>query len=157
MQQHPCTVSALLVLCLLLATVTVAKAQDTGAAVDMTGMYIYSMEEAVKEAARTTTSGAKSTSPSVKKQAAKLAFTPSTERRRQNLTQFAAKVRAKDAKQVAEACLVQAVIIGSALEQAKNDPSQLKALAGRMEENARSMGLDLSAMDLTNSGFRSHR
>ena len=80
---------------LLTATVFagVARAQIDGAAVDMTGMGIYAMEDAVREAA----GGGGHSSHHVRKiQSATLAFTPSAARRRQNLARFVARVRAKD-------------------------------------------------------------
>lgn len=247
MRQIPFAFPALVVAGMLaLSAATVTQAQDTGAAVDMTGMWIYSMEDAVKEAARETTRTSKSSAGSratVRKQAAaNLTFKPSPERRRQNIAQFIAKARASNPQagtdlkqffatndvigsvnkelvkiglqpnnvadayavwwlnswlasrsrhdtppraqiaavraqavralsnvpgiasasdatkqQIAESCLTQTVIIGTALEQAKNDPAQLKALAASVRQGAQTMGLDLSAMELTDNGFQKLR
>lgn len=237
------TFSALFLSALLLAPA--AKAQDTGAAMDMTGMGIYAMEEAVKEAARETNPAVKRSvrnATSVRQKAARLSFTPSLERRRANLSRFVAATRATNPQagadiqrvfasedvigaankelvkiglqpnnvadayaawwlnawlasrgrqdtppraqiaavrsqavqalsnvpvlasandankqQLADACLAQAVIIGSVLEKFKGDPARLKVLATHVRQGARRMGLDLDAMELTNNGFQRSR
>ena len=83
---------------LMIATLLIpgpARAQIDGAAMDMTGMGIYSMESAITEAAG---GGAKSGRHVRKIRPAALAFTPSAARRRQNLARFLARLRAKDPK-----------------------------------------------------------
>ncbi|MES2459100.1 MAG: DUF6683 family protein [Armatimonadota bacterium] len=232
------------------ASASASRSQDGGAAVDMTGIGIYAMEDAVKESARPTKQtrrnpGAKIGSPSrqqTARETAILTFTPSLERRRRNLTAFAAKLRAQNpqakvniqqpigngdiisrlnqelvkvglkpnniadayaawwlnawlasrgrvdtppraqiaairaqavhallrvpalasasdaAKQeLAEDYLVQTAIIGAALEQAKNNPAQLKAIAARIRQDAAIRGLNLDALSLTSKGFEKRR
>lgn len=54
----------------------------------------------------------------------------------------------------AEGLLVQAVLMGTALEQVKADPAQVRRLAASVRAAARSQaGLDLTAMTLTDAGF----
>ncbi|RYG41479.1 hypothetical protein EON79_20710 [bacterium] len=81
--------------CLLLATLLIApaaRAQDVGGAVDLTGMGIYGMEEAVKEAA----GGKAKKSGRPKAAPARLTFIPSAAQRKQNLAAYVAKIRTKD-------------------------------------------------------------
>lgn len=54
---------------------------------------------------------------------------------------------------MAEALLVQGVLLASALEQAKGDREQEAALSRAAVQGASGMGLDLSAMTLTEKGF----
>ncbi len=54
----------------------------------------------------------------------------------------------------AEGLLVQAVLMGTALEQVKGDPTQVRRLAASVRTAARAQaGLDLTAMALTDAGF----
>lgn len=79
-----------------MAFVVPSSAQEVTGVLDMTGMGIYSMEEAVMEAAR----GGKSSSAKAKAKvpASRLSFTPSVERRRRFLKSFVAKMRTRDPK-----------------------------------------------------------
>lgn len=78
---------------LLLATTAPAAAQEVGGVLDMTGMGIYAMEDAVMEAAQESVTSPRKASPAT----AKLTrYTPSAERRRANLARFVDKVRARD-------------------------------------------------------------
>lgn len=63
--------------------------------------------------------------------------------------------RAADAakQEMAEANLLQSLLIGASLEHAKNDPAQLRRIAAAVREGARASGLDLDTMDLTDQGF----
>ncbi|KGM31070.1 DUF6683 family protein [Inquilinus limosus] len=56
-------------------------------------------------------------------------------------------------QEMAEALLVQGVLLGAALEQAKGDRTQTAALSRAAIQGASGMGLDLSAMTLTEAGF----
>lgn len=64
-------------------------------------------------------------------------------------------VRAGDAEkqEIAEANLIQSLLIGASLEQAKNDPAQLRRIAAAVRQGARASGLDLDTMELTDAGF----
>lgn len=93
-------VSLTFVIAIALIRPTVARSQD-GAAMDMTGMGIYAMEDAVMEAASETVKGQRSTSPT-KKPSAPLTYKPSVEQRQRNQAQFIAKSKAKDPKAAAE-------------------------------------------------------
>jgi hypothetical protein len=78
------------------AAITIpARAQDA-AAMDMTGMGIYAMEEAVMEAAGAKKSGKKR--PAVKSvpKSIKLTYRPSLERRRANLAHYLQQAKVKD-------------------------------------------------------------
>lgn len=57
-------------------------------------------------------------------------------------------------QQFSEAHLLQAALIGGMLSQAKDNPAQLKIIATNVRQGARASGLDLDAMELTNSGFQ---
>lgn len=63
--------------------------------------------------------------------------------------------RASDAdkQQFAEALWLQTLGLSAAREQAQGNPQQLQAIAGAARKGARSMGLDLDAMTLTEQGF----
>jgi hypothetical protein len=63
--------------------------------------------------------------------------------------------RASDAQkqELAEALWVQSALIDGAVEQAKRDPSRLRAVGDAVRKGARGMGLDLDAIDLTSQGF----
>jgi len=56
-------------------------------------------------------------------------------------------------QEMAETYLLQAALIGAHLEHAKDDPTALDRIATAVREGARSSGLDLDAMALTDSGF----
>ncbi len=56
-------------------------------------------------------------------------------------------------QEFAEGLLIQAVILGSALEQVQSDPAQLRALAKVARSGARQVGVDLDAIALTDRGF----
>lgn len=56
-------------------------------------------------------------------------------------------------QEFAEALLVQVMFIDAAVEHNKASPSQLRALAAAVRQGAGRMGLDLSAMRLTDAGF----
>ncbi|WP_225771327.1 DUF6683 family protein [Inquilinus sp. Marseille-Q2685] len=56
-------------------------------------------------------------------------------------------------QEMAEALLVQGVLLSAALEQAGDDREQLAALSRAAVQGARGMGVDLSAMTLTERGF----
>jgi hypothetical protein len=56
-------------------------------------------------------------------------------------------------QETAEAYLIQTALIGSFLEQANGDPSQMKRLAAAVREGARAAGMDLASLELTDSGF----
>ncbi len=55
---------------------------------------------------------------------------------------------------MSEALFLQAMLLGVGLEQAKGNPAQTKAIGRAAAEGARSMGLDLAAMVLTEEGFK---
>lgn len=78
----------------LVLVATPAVAQD--GVLDMTGMGIYAMEETVMQAARETVTDARRKTPRVAPAPARLAYTPSMERRRANLARFVAKSRKVD-------------------------------------------------------------
>ena len=56
-------------------------------------------------------------------------------------------------QQFAEAMLVQALLLDSALQQAKGNPAQLELLATAANAGAKGMGLDMENMILTPEGF----
>ena len=56
-------------------------------------------------------------------------------------------------QEMAEAHLIQSLLIGASLEQAKNDPAQLQRIATAVRRGASASGLVLGAMDLTDNGF----
>jgi len=56
-------------------------------------------------------------------------------------------------QEMAEAYLVQTALIGGVIEQSKGDPAQLKRFGGAVRLGAKASGLDLAAMELTDSGF----
>lgn len=63
--------------------------------------------------------------------------------------------RASDAQkqELAEALWVQSALIDGAVEQAKRDPSRLRAVGDAVRKGAKGMGLNLDAIDLTSQGF----
>lgn len=63
--------------------------------------------------------------------------------------------RASDAQkqELAEALWVQSALIDGAVEQAKRDPSRLRAIGDAVRQGAKGMGLNLDAIDLTSQGF----
>ncbi len=63
--------------------------------------------------------------------------------------------RASDAQkqELAEALWVQSALIDGAVEQAKRDPSRLRAVGDAVRQGAKGMGLNLDAIDLTSQGF----
>lgn len=56
-------------------------------------------------------------------------------------------------QEMAEALLVQVVLIDVSVEHAKADPAQIKAVGQAVAQGARKMGVDLDAMTLTEGGF----
>jgi hypothetical protein len=64
-------------------------------------------------------------------------------------------VNADDAvkQEMAEAYLVQTALIGGHIEQAKDNPAQLKRVGAAVRQGARASSLDLGAMELTDNGF----
>jgi hypothetical protein len=63
--------------------------------------------------------------------------------------------RATDAQkqEMAEALMIQAVMIEGYIEAAEGNPQQLKAIANAVRQGAKASGLDLDAMTLTEQGF----
>lgn len=57
-------------------------------------------------------------------------------------------------QQLADALLVQVILIDTSVDQAKQDPQQLRAIGTAVSQGSRRMGVDLSAMQLTDAGFR---
>lgn len=58
-----------------------------------------------------------------------------------------------DKQEMAEGMLIQAAILGTALEQVKSNPAQVRALGQMARQTAGQVGLDLDAMTLTDKGF----
>jgi hypothetical protein len=56
-------------------------------------------------------------------------------------------------QQLAEACLIQALLIDAALEHAKGDQGRLREIARHVNQGARTSGLNLETMELTPKGF----
>ena len=56
-------------------------------------------------------------------------------------------------QELAEALLIQMTLLDTAVEQNKNNPAQLRALGSAASQGAEQMGIDLSAMQLTENGF----
>jgi hypothetical protein len=56
-------------------------------------------------------------------------------------------------QEMAEALLVQAALISSAMEAAANDPAKLRAISNAVMQGAAKSGLDLNKMTLTEKGF----
>jgi hypothetical protein len=56
-------------------------------------------------------------------------------------------------QEMAEALMVQAALLGSAMQQAASDPAQMKALSRAVSQGASASGLDLDKMTLTENGF----
>ncbi|QAY75584.1 DUF6683 family protein [Sphingosinicella sp. BN140058] len=56
-------------------------------------------------------------------------------------------------QEFAEALLIQMSLVDTAVEQNKNNPAQLRALGSAVAQGAEQMGIDLSAMQLTENGF----
>jgi hypothetical protein len=56
-------------------------------------------------------------------------------------------------QEMAEAMMVQAILIDANLKAARSDPGQLKALAKAVKQGAAASGLDLGSMTLTEDGF----
>lgn len=234
------------ILALLMAGMAVpAASQDVGGAMDMTGIGIYAMEDAVMQAAQETTTRSRArqiaTPTPTPTPVAQLTYTPSMARRRANLAAFVERSRKRDPKgaamlqseiaksdiigrmnrelesvglrannvadayaawwlnawlasrqrvdtpprsqiaavrrqaaqamtsaglttasdatkqEVAEANLVQAMLIGSYMEHAKGDRDLSRRVAAAVRQGARASGLDLDAMELTDDGFASKR
>ncbi|WP_299652647.1 hypothetical protein [uncultured Tateyamaria sp.] len=59
-----------------------------------------------------------------------------------------------DKQQLAEAYLVQAALIDSAIAELQSNPAQLDALKSAVAEGAMKSGLDLTLLDLTANGFQ---
>uniref|UniRef100_UPI00310145DC DUF6683 family protein n=1 Tax=Neorhizobium sp. EC2-8 TaxID=3129230 RepID=UPI00310145DC len=55
---------------------------------------------------------------------------------------------------MSEALFMQALLLGVGLEQAKGNAAQTKAIGRAAADGARGMGLDLTAMTLTDDGFK---
>lgn len=64
-----------------------------------------------------------------------------------------AKAGDAEKQEMAEAHLLQSLLIGAALEQAKDDPARLGRIAVAVRSGARASGLDLATMELTDRGF----
>ena len=64
-----------------------------------------------------------------------------------------AKATDAQKQQFAEALLIQAAMIDAAVEQAKGNPEQLKAVGQAVRQGAKASGLDLDKMELTPTGF----
>lgn len=64
-----------------------------------------------------------------------------------------AKTSDAERQEYAEALLLQAVMLGSAFEQWKDDPKMLEQLAQAARQGAMASGLDLAKMTLTPDGF----
>ena len=64
-----------------------------------------------------------------------------------------AKTSDAERQEYAEALLLQATMLSSAFEQFKSDPKLLDQLANAARQGAKSSGMDLSKMTLTNNGF----
>ena len=64
-------------------------------------------------------------------------------------------VRASDAtkQELAESLLIQAALIDAAVTQARGNPERLRAIGNAVAKGARTMGLDLQAVELTEAGF----
>jgi hypothetical protein len=229
-------------LAMLMAGVAVpAASQDAGGVLDLTGVGIYAMEEAVMQAAQETTTRPRARQRPAPAPTARLSYTPSMARRRANLAMFVERSRRKDPKgaarlqqeiaksdiigrmngelarvglradnvadayaawwlnawlasrqrtdtpprsqiaavraqaaqamtsaglatasdatkqEVAEANLVQAMLIGSYMEHAKSDRDLSRRLAVAVRQGARASGLNLDAMELTDEGFTPRR
>ncbi|WP_294256295.1 DUF6683 family protein [uncultured Sphingomonas sp.] len=56
-------------------------------------------------------------------------------------------------QELAEALWVQSALIDGAVEQAKRDPSRLRAVGDAVRKGAKGLGLNLDAIDLTSQGF----
>ncbi|MGN7997537.1 DUF6683 family protein [Sphingomonas sp. 22176] len=56
-------------------------------------------------------------------------------------------------QELAEALWVQSALVDGAVEQAKRDPSRLRAVGDAVRKGAKGMGLNLDAIDLTSHGF----
>lgn len=80
-----------------LLTSTGLRAQD-GAAMDMTGMGLYAMEDSVMASAQSTVTRSHHATPRATPRVSigRMAYAPSIERRRRNFAQFVARTRAKD-------------------------------------------------------------
>jgi hypothetical protein len=59
----------------------------------------------------------------------------------------------KQKQEMVETLLVQAALIGSAVESAKSDPALMSKVKAAIAQGAKVMGLDLYAMTLTDNGF----
>jgi hypothetical protein len=57
-------------------------------------------------------------------------------------------------QQLADALLVQVILIDTSVDHARQDPQQLRAIGTAVSQSARRMGVDLTAMQLTDAGFR---
>lgn len=63
--------------------------------------------------------------------------------------------RASDGEkqELAEALLVQTMLIDAAVEQAKGNPALMRQVSAAVAKGARSMGLNMAAMEITGGGF----
>ena len=57
-------------------------------------------------------------------------------------------------QEMAEALLVQAMLIGASVDMAREQPELMAPLKAAVAKGAKASGLDLSAMTLTDAGFR---
>ncbi len=64
-----------------------------------------------------------------------------------------ANVAASRKQELAAALLVQIILIDISIEHAKRNPRQLRAISAVVAQGARKMGVDLSTMPLTDTGF----
>lgn len=64
-------------------------------------------------------------------------------------------MRANDAakQEFAEALLIQALLLDASLQQAKDKPDQMQAVAAAANQGAKGMGIDMTTMRLTPQGF----
>ncbi len=56
-------------------------------------------------------------------------------------------------QEMAESLIIQSILLSAAVDQSKGKPDQMKAVQSAATQGARGMGLDLSAMNLTEGGF----
>lgn len=56
-------------------------------------------------------------------------------------------------QEMAESLLIQAALIEASVEQSKGDPSKLREVGAAVNQGAKQMGLDMTAMDLGEKGF----
>ncbi len=64
------------------------------------------------------------------------------------------KANSAQKQELAEALLIQTALISASAEAAANDPAQMEALGIAVRQGAKAMGLDLDAMELSETGFK---